>query len=71
MSVSGSKAKLRNGLKDLRIAWERVQQSWDDPVSRGFEDKYITPLQKDVRSATNAMDQMEETINRIKRDCQQ
>ena len=70
MSVSGSKAKLRTGLKDLRIAWDRVQQSWDDPVSRRFEARFIEPLEKAVRSATNAMDQMEETINRIKSECQ-
>jgi hypothetical protein len=70
MSVVGGRMRMDLALKDLRTRWNRVVESWDDPVSRSFEENYIVTLENAARLAGAALDKMREAVARAKRECE-
>ena len=70
MSVASARMRLDLSIKDLRTRWNRVVQTWDDPVSRSFEANYLDPLEQAARIAGGALDTMRETIARARRECE-
>ena len=69
MSIPGSRAKLKDAHRQLLVAWQRAQESWDDPVSDALWRKQLEPLETTVRAALNAMDSMNEVLERVRREC--
>ena len=69
MSVSGSRAKLKDAHRQLLVAWQRSQETWDDPVSHALWRKQIEPLETTLRSVLNAMDSINEVLERVRREC--
>ncbi len=69
MSVSGSRAKLKDAHRQLLVAWQRSQETWDDPVSQSLWRKQIEPLETTLRSVLNAMDSINEVLERVRREC--
>ncbi|MCA9286390.1 MAG: hypothetical protein KDA22_14285 [Phycisphaerales bacterium] len=70
MSVTVSRARLFGALKELRIRWRRIKDSWDDPASRHFEESVIEPLEPRVRSAVSALEKMGQILIVVRRDCE-
>ncbi len=70
MSLHSAQAKLSRGLKDLRTHWSRARQDWNDPMSARFERDTLVPLEKRIRTAIGAMSQMNDVLNRVRRDCE-
>ncbi|MBC23810.1 MAG: hypothetical protein CMJ32_07855 [Phycisphaerae bacterium] len=70
MSLDSARAKIQNGLRDLKTHWHVVRQSWDDPVAHAFQERRLEALEPRVRAAVNAMEQMQEKINQARRHCQ-
>ena len=69
MSVSGSRAKLKDAHRQWLVAWVRSQETWDDPVSQALWRKQIEPLETTLRSVLNAMDSINEVLERVRREC--
>ncbi len=69
MSISGSRAKLKEAHRHLMVAWLRANESWDDPVSQALWRNHLEPMESTLRSALNAMDLMNETLERVRREC--
>ena len=69
MGVHEGGGRLGKAMKELLIQWEETKQVWDDPVSRRFEQQYLTPLQMDLKTAIAAMGQMALVLDNIRRDC--
>ena len=69
MSINDSQARLNRAAKDLFAHWRSTKETWRDETSRRFEKKYLTPLQADLRTATQAMERIDAMINRISYDC--
>lgn len=69
MSIQASRAKLKDAHRQLLIAWQRAQDSWDDPVSQALWRKYLEPLEVTIRATSGAMDSMNEVLEHVKRDC--
>ena len=69
MSVSGSRAKLKDAHRQLLVAWVRSQETWDDPVSQALWRKQIEPRETTLRSVLNAMDSINEVLERVRREC--
>jgi hypothetical protein len=69
VSVSGSRAKLKDAHRQLLVAWQRSQETWDDPVSQAMWRKQIEPLETTLRSVLNAMDSINEVLERVRREC--
>ncbi|MFZ4573522.1 MAG: hypothetical protein ACOYN0_03945 [Phycisphaerales bacterium] len=69
MSVHAAKANLVDALKKLRIRFDGVKDQWDDAVRRRFERDYIEPLEGATIAAAKGLDQLEELMQRAKREC--
>ncbi len=69
MSLSDSKARMNLAHRDLLTAWHRVEQYWRDDNARVFKERSIDPIDRQLRSAMNALDMMEETLRRVRGDC--
>ncbi|MFA9479191.1 hypothetical protein ACERK3_12940 [Phycisphaerales bacterium AB-hyl4] len=69
MSMHAGRAKLHEAFKQLTRRWQQTQRDWQDPASRAFEQKYLTPLESDVRTVSTAMARMSESLQRARRDC--
>jgi len=67
--MSAGQTILLDAMKNLRVHWDRTKADWDDPVSRELERRYLEPLEARVRNVLNAMDHVEESARRAKRDC--
>ena len=69
MGINDSQAKLTRAAKDLFDHWQGTKETWRDETSRQFEKKYLTPLQADLKTATQAMERIGAMIDRIRYDC--
>ena len=69
MGVYEARAQLGKALKQLMANWAEVKGSWDDPVSRAFERKYLQTLEADMKMAVGGMDHMSLLLSQINRDC--
>ncbi|HVS71531.1 MAG TPA: hypothetical protein VHQ47_09780 [Phycisphaerae bacterium] len=70
MSLVESKAALTQATKELFARWRDVQNVWSDAQSQEFEKVYLLQLEQDVRSAVQALDHMDQVLNRIENDCE-
>ena len=69
MDVGTDRAKLHDKLKELRGHWQQVQEVWDDPVARHFEETHWTALEARVHQAMRAMDQLATAIRQARHEC--
>ncbi len=69
MSLGSSRTRLKGALKELQIRWDQAKSRWDDPQSRDFEKQFLTTLEPRIRNALTAMEKMEATLARVRRDC--
>ena len=56
-------------LKDLAVRWQEVQDGWDDPVRREFEEGHWAMLEVRVLAALRAMDQLATIMTQARHDC--
>ncbi|MHC4948910.1 MAG: hypothetical protein ACYTG1_11710 [Planctomycetota bacterium] len=70
MSLASSHSQLKGALTELRIKWDEATRSWDDPVSRKFEEGFLVPLDRAAKPALQAMEQMGELLARARRECE-
>jgi len=69
VSLSDSKARMMSAHRDLMNAWFRVNEAWHDDTARRFRERSIEPIDRQLRSAMNALDAMEEPLRRVRSDC--
>lgn len=70
MGVYESRGQLSKGIKELGNRWLETKGAWDDTVSRRFEERYLHPLESDLKTAAAAMDQMAILLGQIRRECE-
>ena len=70
MGVHEGRGQLGRALKELMLRWMETKSSWDDAVTRDFEEKHLAPLEADLKTATAAMDHVAVLIQQIRRDCE-
>ena len=68
MGVYEGRGQLGKNLKDLLHRWAEVKGQWEDTQSKQFEEKFLEPLQQDLRNAMAAMDHVAVVIQQVKRD---
>ena len=69
MGVHEGRANLAKGLKHLMMQWAEAKSQWEDAQSKKFEEKYLDPLQQDLKLVTSAMDQMAVLLAQARSDC--
>ncbi len=70
MGVYEGRGTLNKALKQLQLRWGEAKMSWDDPRSREFEERFLHPVEMDMRNAVGAMDQMAVLLSRIRSECE-
>jgi hypothetical protein len=70
MGVYEGRGQLAKALKNLTLRWTEAKGSWDDAVSRQFEENFMIPLEMDMKTAASAMDHMAAVLAQVRRDCE-
>jgi hypothetical protein len=71
MGLYESRGNLSKGTKDLVAKWQYLKTHWNDPQADQIEKETLEQLEKDIRTAGEAMDTMKILIGSAKRDCAQ
>ena len=69
MSVNDAHAILSKASKDLSCHWQELRSIWRDEAADNFEQRYIEPLEIELRKSKLAMEQLGALIAKIKSDC--
>lgn len=70
MSATGANyAVLSGALKDLDTNWELAATKWKDEARERFDKEYLKDLRTAVRTASNAMAQIELLLDQVRREC--
>jgi len=70
MGVYESRGQVAKAMKDLTDRWADTKMDWDDVVSQRFEERFLKPLEADLRTATGAMDHVAQLLSQVRRECQ-
>lgn len=70
MSLYESRGNLHKAMKELILKWQFAKTRWNDEQAQAIEREVLEPLERDVRSAGEAMDTMKSLITAARRDCQ-
>ncbi len=65
----GNDAVLMGALKELNSYWERTASVWKDSARERFERDCLRDLADAVRSASNAVGQIEALLRQIRKEC--
>lgn len=71
MGVYEGRGQLSRSIKDLKQRWIEARSVWDDENAERFEEKYITPLEQDLKMAVSAMDSMATALSQARHDCEE
>ena len=70
MSSAGSASNLVQAARQLNIEWERTKTYWRDARAAEFEKNYMSDLAAQVSSTTNAMEELDLLLKRVRNDCE-
>lgn len=70
MGVHEGMGQLSKAMKELSMRWNETKSGWGDANAREFEKKFLEPIERDMRAAVGAMDQMAVLLHQIYRDCE-
>jgi len=70
MGVYEGRGQLGKGIKDLMQQWADTKQSWDDALSKQFEERHLLPMAMDLRNAVSAMDHIAALLQQIRKECE-
>ena len=65
-----SAAHLRDALEDLQIAWQQTTEQWDDAVSRKFCETHLEAIGPALKKSLDAVGQMQQSVDKIWRECE-
>ena len=70
MGVHEGRGQLSKLMRDLSLHWHETKMNWQDARSREFEQRFLEPLEADLKTAVAAMDQMSGLLNRLYTECE-
>jgi hypothetical protein len=63
-------AKMATAYKTMRLHWDVTTEQWQDANQRRFEERFLNPLDPQLRSALEAIGRLAEILNRAERECE-
>ncbi|MCH2135659.1 MAG: hypothetical protein MK101_03640 [Phycisphaerales bacterium] len=70
MSMPHRAKAMQETTKMLKVAWERAGEGWRDVQHERFGSRWLDPLERSVRNAASALDEVQVLLQRAERDCQ-
>ncbi len=68
--MSPNASRLGMVTKDLLAQWQQTKEYWTDIKSAEFERKYLEELKAGVDSAVTIMEQLDNLLTKIRKDCE-
>ncbi|MEM6315489.1 MAG: hypothetical protein AAF743_15485 [Planctomycetota bacterium] len=69
MAIADSTAQLNQAAKDLHLHWRQTREVWRDGLADQLDQEIIEPLLASVRTATDAMNRLQESVAQARRAC--
>jgi len=69
MSAQVTKANLIDALKQLRVRWAVIKQTWQDDAAMRFEREIIDPLEPAIMHACKGIEHVGELMQTVRREC--
>lgn len=66
-----SENQIRDAMQDLQLAWNTVNESWNDGVSRQFAEQHLDPLLPACKMALEETARMRQLLNRMQLECEE
>ena len=70
ISTASGRGKLYGVLKDLRFKWDELENLWNDPVRKDFEEEVWEDLVAQSQNAIRAMDRLSQIMMQMQNECQ-
>ncbi len=70
MSLGASRSRLLALTRELAAQWQATRESWTDAKRDEFERTYLANLFAAVDRAGGALEELDECVTRIRRDCE-
>ena len=70
MSMSGNKGRLTGLTREISLEWEETKNYWRDARSAEFDRKYMVELSDHVSRAMLVLEQLEELLKKVRRECE-
>ena len=70
MNLSGTKNRLAALTKELAVQWDETKNYWWDAKTREFEQRYIAELLVNVDRTVMAIEQLNEVLTKVRKDCE-
>jgi hypothetical protein len=70
MSMAANGERLASLTKELLGRWRQTREYWMDAKAREFEEHYLVELEATVRTAAQAIQNLEGVIRKIRSDCE-
>ena len=70
MSVAASRSRLIALTRDLALEWQATRESWTDAKRDEFERTFLTNLFAAVDRAGHSLEQLDEVVTQVRRDCE-
>ena len=70
MNLNGQKSRLASLTKSFTLRWASTQSHWRDSRSVEFDRHFMQDLPPRVNQATNAIEKLDELLNRIRKECE-
>jgi hypothetical protein len=61
--------RIYDALEKLQIVWQESSESWNDSVSRRFQEEHLEPMVPDVKLALESVSRMNSLMDEVQRDC--
>ena len=68
--MNSSQAKLTASTRKLVATWKQTRELWKDTQCREFEQRYMENLLGAVQYSRGVMENLDELIHRIRKDCE-
>ena len=69
MSMPHRAKAMQESAKMLKVAWERSGERWTDAQHARFGAHWVDPLERAVRHAAGALDEVQVILNKAEREC--
>lgn len=70
MTDHGASARLDALTRELLNRWRQTREHWNDAKAREFEERFIHPLETAVKVTVSGVENLEQTMNKMRRDCE-
>jgi hypothetical protein len=67
--LTGPTAKIIEALKVLRVRWETTKEHWNDPVSREFEEHYLSVFEPQAQSTLERLRRLSQVLATAQQAC--